>query len=224
MLPIELKNQLLARQQRELTLQRQRQQELERISRDLHDEVGSTLSSISILGDATSQNLEVGLGKNRMVTISERARQVMDTMSDIVWSVNPKNDELDSIVLRMREFAVETLETKGVLLHFSVDEDLQYLQLPMERRKDFYLIFKEAINNATKYAQAQHVWVILAKQGEAIHLEIRDDGKGFDAETVKPGNGLRNMQARAERLGGVFTIKSELEVGTTIQLSFPVTS
>jgi signal transduction histidine kinase len=219
-----IKNQLLIRQNRELALQLQRRQELERIARDLHDEVGSTLSSISILGDVTSANLQLELGKRRLATISTRAREVMDTMSDIVWSVNPKNDPLGAIGLRMRTFAVETLETKNVSLNFKMPQALEGLQLPMEQRKDFYLIFKEAINNAAKYAQAQHVWITLQKVNAKICLEIRDDGKGFDIQTVKHGNGLRNMQARAERLNGKLDIHSEINQGTCLTLSFPVTS
>jgi len=219
-----IKNQLLARQQRELALQLQRQRELERISHDLHDEVGSTLSSISILGDATLQNSQPGVGQNRLATISMRAREVMDTMSDIVWSVNPKNDDFGSIMLRMREFAVEVLEAEDIALYFTSDSTLENLQLPMEQRKDLYLIFKEAINNAAKYAQAQNVWIHFSKNQQAIQLEIRDDGVGFDINCSTSGNGLRNMQVRAKRLGGNFVINSKIKEGTSLTLSFRVTS
>ncbi|MEZ5040135.1 MAG: 7TM-DISM domain-containing protein [Saprospiraceae bacterium] len=219
-----LKNQFLTQARRETALHQLRQQDLERISRDLHDEMGSTLSSISILSTALLRNFQPDFDIKKLTVISERARQVMDTMSDIVWSVNPSNDELGAIVLRMREFAVETLEAKNILLHFETDEALHALQLSMEQRKDFYLIFKEAINNAAKYSHAQNIWATLEKRNKEICLEIRDDGNGFDINTIKQGNGLRNMQARAEQLGGELRIDSKKDQGTRFVLSFPVTS
>jgi signal transduction histidine kinase len=147
----------------------------------------------------------------------------MDTMSDIVWSVNPKNDEFGSVVMRMREFAAETLEAKNISLQFNSQESLQNLELPMELRKDFYLFFKEAINNAAKYSQAKQVWIDLAQQNNEITLKIKDDGRGFDTTQVKRGNGLHNLQERATRLKGILQLDSAINQGTRIQLTFPFT-
>lgn len=195
----------------------------QKIARDLHDEMGSTLSSISILSEAAQKNTLTEDAASPLNTISERTRQVMDTMSDIVWSVNPKNDEFGSVVMRMREFAAETLEAKNIILQFNSHESLQELELPMELRKDFYLLFKEAINNAAKYAQAQHVWVNLNKHHHEIRLEIKDDGHGFDPDKVKMGNGLQNMRERADRLKGNFSLNAKENEGTQIILTFPFT-
>ncbi len=193
-----------------------------RIARDLHDEMGSTLSSISILSEAALRNLQQDIDRVRVSAIGDRTRQVMDSMSDIVWSVNPRNDSMENVLRRMKEFAVEMLETQHTQLHFEADETLYQLQLPMEQRKDFYLIFKEAVNNAAKYAQASEVWVSVKKENGALRLEVRDNGLGFDPAQVKMGNGLRNMRQRAERLKGKMEIKSTAGAGTHITLAFPI--
>jgi signal transduction histidine kinase len=189
--------------------QRRRSEALrQKIASDLHDEMGSTLSSISILSEAAQKNIPTEDAAKPLSTISERTRQVMDTMSDIVWSVNPKNDEFGSVVMRMREFAAETLEAKNISLQFNSQESLQNLELPMELRKDFYLFFKEAINNAAKYSQAKQVWIDLAQQNNEITLKIKDDGRGFDTTQVKRG---------------ILQLDSAINQGTRIQLTFPFT-
>ncbi|MCK6692369.1 MAG: histidine kinase, partial [Thermoanaerobaculia bacterium] len=181
-------------------LQRLEQEKLRlRIARDLHDEMGSTLSSISILSEAALRNLQQDIDRARFGAIGERARQVMEAMSDIVWSVNPRNDNMANVLRRMKEFAVEILESQGIALHFEADEAVAALNLPMEQRKDFYLLFKEAVNNAAKYSGASGVWVTVRAENGGLTLEVRDNGRGFDVEQVKRGNGLWNMERRAER-------------------------
>lgn len=194
----------------------------ENISSDLHDEIGSTLSSIAILSEALQRKTPSGDNHESIGVITERTRQVMETMDDIVWSINPMNDEMAIILLKMREFAVETLEAKDILLHFHTDELLPTSRLAIEQRKDFYLFFKEGINNAAKYAHATEVWVSITKLGQEIQIKIRDNGQGFDPELIRRGNGLQNMQDRAQRLNGSWTLESKPGQGTQIHLSFPI--
>lgn len=190
-----------------------------RIARDLHDEMGSTLSSISILSEAALRNLQTDIDRARFGIIGDRSRQVMDAMSDIVWSVNPRNDKMENVLQRMKEFAVEILEARDIALHFEVDESVKSLNLSMEKRKDFYLLFKEAINNAAKYSGAHDVWVTVLDENDSLKMEVRDNGCGFDPAAVKLGNGLWNMQRRAERMGGKLEIISNLSKGVCIRLS-----
>ncbi len=184
----------------------------QRIARDLHDDVGSTLSSISILSAASGQ-----------ASLGEKARQAMESMDDVVWSVNPANDSMSNVLQRMKEFSVELFESQGITLHFEADETVKTLNLPMEQRKDFYLLFKEAANNAAKYSGASEIWVSVQSGNEGLHLEVRDNGRGFDPATVKQGNGLWNMQRRAERMGGVLVLESKVGVGTQVELILAVT-
>ncbi len=178
-----------------------------RIARDLHDDLGSTLSSISILSEAVKQP-EIG----------EKARQAMESMDDIIWSVNPQNDTMANVLQRMKQFAAEMLEPQSIALHFQADESVADLNLPMEQRKDFYLLFKEAVNNAAKYSGASDVWVSVQAENGGLNLEVRDNGRGFDVEQVKRGNGLWNMQRRAERMGGKFELESRVGEGTVVKV------
>ena len=197
--------------------QRLQQEKLRlRIARDLHDEMGSTLSSISILSEAALRNLQQDIDRARFGAIGERARQVMEAMSDIVWSVNPRNDSMANVLQRMKQFAVEILEPQGIALHFEADEAVATLNLPMEQRKDFYLLFKEAVNNAAKYSGARDVWVRVQAGNGGLTLEVRDNGRGFDVEQVKRGNELWNMERRAERMGGRFELESRVGEGTWV--------
>jgi signal transduction histidine kinase len=204
-------------------LQRLQQEKLRlSIARDLHDEMGSTLSSISILSEAAMRHLQEDIDRARFGTIGARARQVMEAMSDIVWSVNPRNDSMANILQRMKEFSVELFESQGIALHFEADETVKTLNLPMEQRKDFYLLFKEAANNAAKYSGATEVWVLVQSNKDGLRLEVRDNGRGFDPATVKQGNGLWNMQRRAERMGGEFELESKIREGTRVELSLAI--
>ncbi|NJL76374.1 MAG: hypothetical protein HC892_16500 [Saprospiraceae bacterium] len=194
------------------------QKQLQRISRDLHDEVGSTLSSIAILSEATLGQMNATISQARLMTIIQSTKQVMDAMNDIVWSVDPKNDYVPHLLQHLKSYAIEILEAKNIQLHF--DSQLTLAHLPTEQRKELYLLFKEAINNAAKYAAAKNVWVNFQQVNNCLKLTIRDDGKGFDPATVKRGNGLNNMEQRATQLGGNLSLKSNPSQGVEIQLVF----
>lgn len=136
-------------------IQRLRQEQLRlRIARDLHDEVGSSLSAISILSASALHGVEKDLDAARFGNIGEKARAALDSISDIVWSVNPENDSMDKMLARMSTYAAEMLENAGTELRFEVGEGVESITLPMEKRKDFYLIFKEAIHNCAKRGSA----------------------------------------------------------------------
>ncbi|HPH21017.1 MAG TPA: ATP-binding protein, partial [Haliscomenobacter sp.] len=207
--------------------QRRRSEALrQKIASDLHDEVGSTLSSISILSESFSRNEETSLDKNRFGNIGDKARTALDSISDIVWSVNPENDSMEKLLTRMSSYAAEMLENAGAELLFQVGENIESMALPMEKRKDFYLIFKEAIHNCAKYAQAKHIEIRLEVKNNTLHLSIKDDGIGFDPSKVENlgmgGNGLKNMQRRTAVIGGVFSIQSNPGYGVTLSVAVPL--
>jgi ligand-binding sensor domain-containing protein/two-component sensor histidine kinase len=193
-----------------------------RIARDLHDEVGSSISTIAIYSKIVEEQMgNISFEKEPLLKkINDFATDIMASMNDIVWSINTKNDAFEHIISRMREHATELLEAKGVRLHFSFDEQVLRLKLGMERRREFYLIYKEALNNAAKYAEARNVWITIQVNDNRITLRIRDDGKGFDPETRKrSGNGLANMQQRATLLQGKLEVRSAVGDGTEMVLS-----
>jgi len=218
-------------------IQRLRQEHLRlRIARDLHDEIGSTLSSISILSASALRGVEKDIDAARLGNIGDKARAALESMSDIVWAVNPENDSMEKMLARMSVYASEMLENAGTELRFEVGEGVEALALPMEKRKDFYLIFKEAVTNCAKYARAKQAEVVLRKEGQALVLRVQDDGIGFDIQPEAPnsklktqhsnlslgGNGLRNMRSRAEAMGAELQIESAVGVGTTILIKIPM--
>ncbi|TVP48104.1 MAG: histidine kinase [Mongoliibacter sp.] len=191
------------------------------IARDLHDDLGSTLSSIHILSQMALQK-EGTPDKNLFSKINNQTANMMDKLSDIVWSIHPNNDTLEQLLSKMQEFVAEILEPKGITYQFEIGEGAAHIKLDLEKRRNLFLIFKEALNNAAKYAESKHLDIKLKMEGGKLNLLIKDDGKGFDQEHIKKGNGLFNMQQRASMMGGNMVIESFPNMGTTIQLSAPI--
>jgi len=197
-----------------------------RIATDLHDEIGSTLSSISLYSEAAKRMLDGNESAKKVLTkINSNTSDMMEAMSDIVWAINTRNDKLDNLVNRMRSFAVQVSEAKNFELHLATNENLPDMPLDMYERKNLYLIFKEAINNAAKYAACKNVWIEFTNKSHVLEMKIKDDGKGFNLShaTMFPekqggGNGLFNMKKRAEDLKGELHIASEPGIGTEILL------
>jgi signal transduction histidine kinase len=187
-----------------------------KIASDLHDEVGSTLSSIAIFSEVAQQQSREVIPL--LATINESARKMLDAMADIVWTINPENDQFEKIILRMRSFAYELLGAKQIEFKFEADDDIGNIKLPMSARKNLYLIFKEATNNLVKYAEASHANFSINGTRDNLSMVISDNGKGFDLNKQGSGNGLKNMRMRAEEIGARILIESAPDKGTTIHL------
>jgi signal transduction histidine kinase len=198
----------------------------EKIAKDLHDEIGSTLTGIRIMSDVTGKIIHNDQSKasGLLQKISHQSSEMQQAMSDIVWAVNPNNDKLQDIIVRMREYVAQTLEAKDITTRIDIDESILAQKLDMSQRRDLLLIFKEAINNIAKYANASQVDIQFSKQQEQLALHITDNGKGFDTSVIRSSNGLKNMQSRAMALKGICAIKSELGKGTQIHISIPCSS
>jgi len=197
----------------------------QKVSRDLHDDVGSTLSTINILSlMAKSKLTEDPVKASEYISkISDNSSRMMEAMNDIVWSINPMNDSMQKILAHMREFASEMLESKDVEVEFHLSPAVYDVALNMEQRRDIFLIFKEAINNIAKYAEATRVSVELIVNNHLLSLIVKDNGKGFEVGNADSGNGLNNMQKRSEKLKAKFAIISEQGSGTTITFAMPIT-
>lgn len=191
-----------------------------RISRDLHDEIGSSLSAISIYSKVASEQLKNGSDNPaKLVTkIGENTTRAMEAMSDIIWTTQTENDTLERVVYRMREHAVQLFESGRYSLHFEEKIHNRNLGLDMEKRKDLILIYKEALNNIVKHAEGKNVWITIEESSHKIDLLIRDDGKGMEPNESRKGNGLNNMTARAASLRGKLHLESEPAKGTALRL------
>ena len=187
-----------------------------KIAADLHDDVGSTLSSISLFSQVAQEESKQVIPA--LETIGESSRKMLDAMADIVWTINPENDQFEKIILRMRNFAFELLGAKQIEFRFVTDKDVSGVKLSMEARKNLYLIFKEATNNMVKYSEARKATFSIKGEGDKLVMQIRDDGKGFDTAAENMGNGLRNMRKRAVDIGALLLIDSMPGRGTTIRL------
>ena len=204
-----------------------------RIAQDLHDHLGSTISSVSVYSQVAQIHDEQGnrkMLKDVLQKISVTSTDMISDMSDIVWAINPGNDNMEKILQRMDSYAKPLLAAKGIVCHFTCGPDIAGINLPMETRKNFYLIYKEAINNALKYSACQNVDVRVSRQSHQMELEITDDGSGFDPGTVAgnaskslSGNGLWNMRSRTKEMKGELVVTSSPGQGTRIRLNFPLT-
>lgn len=198
----------------------------ERIARDLHDEIGSTLSSVSLFSSVAQKKAagKAPEASELLGRITDSTTQVLEAMNDIVWAVNADNDDMASVIKRMHAFAVSVTEARGCNLHLHADEELKTWRLEMTQRKNLYLIFKEAVNNAMKYSGCKNLRVELMRDKSAVVLRVVDDGSGFDPHngngSVGGGNGLGNMRNRAAEIPGTLTVTSALEEGTTVELCF----
>ncbi len=191
------------------------------LSRDLHDDMGSTLSTVNILSSIAKTKLskDPEQALTYLERISVTSQQMMESMDDIVWSINPQNDTMEKLVNKMRAFAGGILEPLQIDLQLLCDDGINNLKLNMAGRRDFYLIFKEAINNAAKYSFCTKVKVEIFLKGKHLHLKIRDNGRGFITEGNTEGNGLGNMKKRAGNLKAKLNIESVQGEGTTIELT-----
>jgi two-component system sensor histidine kinase UhpB len=192
------------------------------IADDLHDDIGSTLSSISIMNELAKAKAPEA--SPLLVSIGESTNSIQENMSDIVWAIKSESDYVENVLQRMNQFASEILDAKNIELDFKSDSSLSAARLKMKQRKNLYLFFKEAINNAAKHSGAKMVSVRVFKKEGCIELMVKDDGKGFDNTNHSlNGNGMNSMKKRAEELNGNFEIQHHLNEGTEIRLKFKIT-
>lgn len=194
-----------------------------KVARDLHDDMGSVLSTINILSTMAKTKItdEPVKASEYIGKISDNSQRMMEAMDDIVWSIKPTNDSMQRITARMREFATGLLEAKDIELDFTVDVKVHEIKLNMEARRDFFLIFKEAVNNAAKYSHCSKCSIYIELQQQRLLMDIQDNGIGFDITEADGGNGLSNMQKRAEAMGGKVSVISTPGKGTRVVLDMP---
>ena len=200
------------------------EQERARIARDIHDELGTILSRISMISEAAVLDAEPGSRQvQRLGEICETSRQLTRTMEEIVWAQDPKHDSLENMVSYFCSFASDLLAVAGIACRLDIPMDLPDLPMDAEQRHELFLVFKEALNNIIKHAAASEVRISLKWQQQAILLTIEDNGRGFSPTDIPQakGNGLKNMQNRLRRVNGWVEVHSALGQGTRIEISMP---
>lgn len=210
-----------------------------RIATDLHDEIGAGLTHIGLLSEMALQKSgaqpsahftatpgvpvreavqELG---DAMARVGGIARELSVAMSDVVWSINPKHDSLEALQRRIKVFAHEICSARNIALQFEVAPQIAQMKLHPEIRRNLLLIAKEAIHNMAKHAASPTLAVYFEANGKEVRVTIADQGRGFEVEKAKSGNGLFNLRTRAEKLGGKCEIISQLGQGTRVLASIP---
>lgn len=193
------------------------------IATDLHDDIGSSLTNISILSELSSKNLsQPEKARPFLQRISEEVQASSEAMDDIIWSVNSRNDSLEETMARMRRYAAELFDNTNIQCHLQLDENTANKKLSMEQRRDVYLIYKEALNNIHKHAGPKNVWIKVEQNQNYLFIQIKDDGKGFNTDLITHRNGLNNLRSRAEKWHGRINILSAEDKGTAIEIKIPM--
>lgn len=194
------------------------------IATDLHDDLGSSLSRISILSEVARRRVESdGESARLLQEIGESAREMIGALNESIWAIDPRRDNLRSLTTHLRRFAGDLLEGQGIAWQLRAPQDGEMVKLSPVERRQLFLIAKEALHNAARHSGAGSVAIELALAGRGLTLEIRDDGRGFQPGAPGDGrNGLRSMQARAARLGAQLQIDSAPGRGTRLFLDAPI--
>lgn len=200
-----------------------REEERMRIAKDLHDDMGSTLSSINIYSNVVNAYMETDKKKahDYLEKIQYNARLLMDNATDLIWSLQTNYGEAESIFKRMQKTAVEMLSSANITPQINIAAD-ELPHLHIAAQKNCWLIFKEAVNNVCKYSNASTCIISIKTENEKLIISVSDDGVGFANPTL--GNGLKNMKSRTADLMGDFNIESETGAGTVLKITLPVDS
>jgi two-component system sensor histidine kinase UhpB len=199
--------------------------ERNRIAKELHDDVGSSLSSIMIYADVALKDFEKDNARSKLLLqkLSEKGKELSNNMSDIIWAVYSKNDSFRNMLMRMKNFAFEITSATNVDVHFHSSYQLDDRTLHLELRKNIYYIFKEAFNNAVKHSKSSRIDVsFLEHQPGQLTMLIADNGSGFNKDNLTKNNGFYTMQARTAQLSGKIDIESSPAGGTKVKVVIPI--
>lgn len=214
--------QKVRRQLQQLEQERTVERERARIAQDLHDDLGSSLTRISLLSDLVkSDRNDPAQVETHAIKLAQSAAQTVRALEEIVWAVRPGSDSLQSLVEYIAHFANELFENDPVRCRLDLPHDLPARPLPPDVRHNIFLIVKEALTNALKHAGAKEVRVSAKASGPTLEIVVSDDGRGFAANGAKSpakGNGLGNMRRRAASIGATLTVKTASGQGTTVRL------
>jgi PAS domain S-box-containing protein len=206
----------------------ERLRELERVRRriatDLHDDIGSSLTRISLLSEVAQRrisDIDQAL-KHPLGVIAGLSRELVDSMSDIVWAINPQKDNLSDLSQRMRHFASDVFTARQIDFHFTSPDSGEQIRVGANVRRELFLLFKEAVNNLVRHSGCTQAEVALGSDAEEITLTVTDNGRGFNLSEKRHGHGLASMRDRTEGLGGQLMIKSSHERGTTLTFKIPI--
>jgi signal transduction histidine kinase len=189
-----------------------REDALLQVSRDLHDDIGSSLSGINMLCQLAQQQLvelNYGAANELLQKINTYNNEVVEKVSDMAWLLKPNQESLFILIKKLKAYCLSATSSKNICLHFDSGPEISEKELTIQQRKTVYLISKEAINNAVKYSGCKNIYYSIYSDDNKMKLFISDDGNGFSVSEINNGNGLTNMKTRAAEIGASFNIQSE---------------
>ena len=194
-----------------------------RISNELHDEIGSTLSGVAMyshLAKEQMKNNDIHGVSGSLAVMQSSSSEMVKKLSDIVWLMNPDRDTIADLFDRLGIYARQMGAVKHMTVKIDMTAQLAGIHIPLDARRNIYLFCKEAINNAVKYSNGSFIELYVHKSDGNLKFSVRDDGDGFDEMTVKHGNGLRSMAKRAEAIGALCHIQSRPNEGAHIEMQY----
>ncbi|MGC8898783.1 MAG: sensor histidine kinase [Bacteroidota bacterium] len=194
------------------------------IASDLHDEIGAGLSHIAMMSEIARGEISKNLSgaAELLARISESARSLVEGIGDIIWVIDAKSDLLENVVLRICDFASELCEMQGMAFHCSFPPECREMHVSPQHRRNLLLLMKEAVHNAVLHSGGTDLWIEGRISDSVLELKISDNGIGVPAITRSEGRGLKNMQRRAESLGGSLTILPREGGGTVIAIQLKI--
>jgi signal transduction histidine kinase len=214
------------RQLRAIAAKRAVEQERSRIARDIHDDLGASLTRITLLSQSASSRGD-GAPDTVLEQIHATARHLMRSMEEVVWAVNPEHDTFDALANYLSNYGQGFLGVAGVRCRLEMPMVLPERALSAQLRHNLFLAFKEALNNAVKHSGATQVRISLELGDGFFTVKVADDGRGIDPDTSAapmrpaPGSGLANMKNRMDEIGGTCILQSTLGKGTTVEFHVP---
>ena len=206
---------------REFEEQERLNRERQRISREMHDDIGAGLTQIIMMSESAKLKTDTS-GNRELEDIADTSRRLVNSMSEIIWSLNPENKTLDQLFAYMREQLHKQLEYSGIAYHLDLPEGYQSVLLRNEQRRNILLVIKEIINNAIKYSEATSLSITASVASHQLIFTVTDNGKGFESSQVSGGNGLRNIRHRVEELGGKMELRTSLGEGCSYRFVIQV--
>jgi signal transduction histidine kinase len=194
-----------------------------RIATDLHDDIGSSLSQVSVLSEIIRRRVSPDSHVSEpLSTIIRLSCDLVDSMNDIVWAINPQRDHLSDLTHRMRRFASDAFTARDVEFSFRAPDERQDIKMGADIRREVFLIFKESVTNIVRHSGCSKADIEFLIADGWLELRLSDDGRGFDPARAHDGNGLMSMRQRAIRIGGALTVTSNEGQGTTVRLKAPL--